>query len=540
MPISTSEMFEFLGQHPVWSIDRHEIASPSFGLLRRSLRQVILGLRDSDDLLALNILDALRPLLSEWLTAPVPFDRAILQAMADVFGEPTAVQSRWGRDIRLAYEAAIGAAESLTATESPLRQALRTLIQELSSETRAFKIYCHRRARSHFDSLFPISDQAPATTLNYIHSLPEYRESELFDVLIKVGPLRARGWGATPDALVTAPRFQKITQVVWTGSLDDPDFGYSPVSPPRESSESIGPALASANGENISLKWATHVTRVGEDPYLESNARDDIDDLRSLQDLYRHRDKRSASLVQIDEKHGILYPPHSQVLCFDPNQTIKEPIDYRIAGETLHERMFLIRPHLAEVDLGTVSAQHGSYSQIWRRRLTQEFRANAEGLIRQLRAAGLNLVHLQSAIEHWCESPSSVIHAPQQMRHFEILISVLALEEQGDGNNGQTLAPWWQRAWMEIRRSRGEAIQSGFIGKEIIDEQLLIILQGILPQIREKAAENTNFQVEIPTRSDVRGSVEFYPVVGIEHGFHVPDTELKVIHELKAADKWRD
>jgi hypothetical protein len=113
MPISTSAMFEFLDRPTVWNIERYEIASPSFALIRRSLRQIILGLRDSDDQLALDVLDALRPLLSEWLTAPVPFDSAIHHALVDIFGQPTVVQNRWGRDIRLAYETAIEAAETL-------------------------------------------------------------------------------------------------------------------------------------------------------------------------------------------------------------------------------------------------------------------------------------------------------------------------------------------------------------------------------------------------------------------------------------------
>ena len=70
--------------------------------------------------------------------------------------------------------------------------------------------------------------------------------------------------------------------------------------------------------------------------------------------------------------------------------------------------MFLIRPKLVDVDLGSVAAQHGSYSQTWKRRLRDEFSSGADDLIKRLRKAGLNLVHLRSAIEHWCEPPTSV------------------------------------------------------------------------------------------------------------------------------------
>lgn len=83
-------------------------------------------------------------------------------------------------------------------------------------------------------------------------------------------------------------------------------------------------------------------------------------------------------------------------------------------------------------------------------------------------------------------------------------------------------------AWLEIRRSRGEAIQSGFVEKEIIDEQLLIILHELLPQIREGTAKKAAFEVRIPSTSDVLGSFMLYPITGavlfcLAHASNAPD-----------------
>jgi hypothetical protein len=164
--------------------------------------------------------------------------------------------------------------------------------------------------------------------------------------------------------------------------------------------------------------------------------------------------------------------------------------------------------------------------------------ANAIVLTNRLREAGLDLVHLEAAIRHWCRPPTAVIHAPQQMRHFEILVRVLGL---GGGNNHyfNGAAAWWRSAWNEIRRSRGEAIQAGVHEQEIVDEQLLVILRSLLPQIREKASSNVGFHLQIPDGRDVQGAFLFFKVSGIEEGFLVPETELKKVCDLNTIEQWR-
>ena len=59
MPIPASQIFEFLGRHESWNIERHEIASAAFGSLRRSLRGIAVKFGNSDDQVALDILDEL-------------------------------------------------------------------------------------------------------------------------------------------------------------------------------------------------------------------------------------------------------------------------------------------------------------------------------------------------------------------------------------------------------------------------------------------------------------------------------------------------
>ena len=542
MPVAASQIFEFLERQKVGTVDRHEIASATFGTLRRSLRQIALKLCDSDDQEALPVSNRLRVLLCEWLTVPVPFDRSMLSAVEDLLGGAEAVHARWGSDTGALHDLALRAAEDLPSIENPVREKLRTVILKHRSQERIFKVYCHRQARQHFESLFAPTEDSPLSEGTFLHSLRDYCETGPFDVLIKVGPLRIRGWGSAPDALLTAPRFGTLFQIVWSGCSDDPDFGYDPVSPPTvaPTTDEAAPVAAMSTRRG-SVEWSTRVTRSGEDPGAIAGYADEADELRVFKGTHQPCDKRPATLVQVDEEYGILYSPHSKVLSFDTSPAAGEPISLRIPGETLVEGMFLITPLVDDVDLGGVRAEHGHYSQIWRARLEQEWRTDASDLIARLHAAGLTLVHLNAAIRHWCKPPGTVIHAPQQMKHFEILLRVLGVD--GDRNNspGQKRPSlFWQLAWNEVRRSRGEAIQTGVQEQEIVEEQQLVILRKLMPQIRDKALADTSFHLAIPAGNDMKGGFLFRKVCGIEEGFGAPETELKVVRELNLIDQWRD
>ena len=73
MPASATQIFEFLQNRPSFSNERHELSLAEFGLLRRSLRSIVVKLRDGGDQEGNEISERLRNHLSEWLTVPVRF-----------------------------------------------------------------------------------------------------------------------------------------------------------------------------------------------------------------------------------------------------------------------------------------------------------------------------------------------------------------------------------------------------------------------------------------------------------------------------------
>src|ERR1039458_10334936 len=265
MPVTASHIFDFLAKLPGVSTERIEIASPAFSMLRRGLRSVITRLREEYlGFEANETANSLRSGLLEWLTVPVPFDGTMLETVKTL-GDPAMVGNRWGNDVRVAYEMACQGAQAVQLEENPVRTRLREVIRDLRARGKTFRIYSHRRARPYFQSLFIESGVVPLSESDFLSSIRAYREAEPFDTIIKVGPLRSWGWGSAPDAIMSAPRFNNLVQVVWSGTADEPGFGYDPVISLveiKEPSKDCGSIPSGVLGHRI--RWhPTVVTRIG-------------------------------------------------------------------------------------------------------------------------------------------------------------------------------------------------------------------------------------------------------------------------------------
>jgi hypothetical protein len=348
-----------------------------------------------------------------------------------------------------------------------------------------------------------------------------------------VGPLRSRGWGSAPDAILSAPRFGTLIQVVWTGSADEDGFGYDPVTPQSE------PVRGATRRVSGSIEWTRRTVTVSEEATPLQTVFPEFDELATFDAFGRGPASRRATLVEIDDDHGILFPPNSQVPSFDPNAVGEPAIALRVPGETLSAGMFVMWALLGDADLGGLQATDGNFSRIWKQRLRDELRRDTAGLVQRLRAAGIELQHLASRARRWWRPPSTVIHAPQQRRHFEALITVLGIDHDSPPAAHTHRRPWWQYAWNEIAHSRGEAIQTGMQEHEIIYEELFAFLGTLQSDLISRAASATTFQIEIPEGRSLRGTVRFYAVRSIEEGFCVPDHALRTICDLDSVEQWR-
>ena len=81
MPTAASSIFDFLSRHENCSVQRYEIASASFGALRRAMASIIRHLRESQDHDANEISDQMRVLLFILANRPLKYGRVFSGAI---------------------------------------------------------------------------------------------------------------------------------------------------------------------------------------------------------------------------------------------------------------------------------------------------------------------------------------------------------------------------------------------------------------------------------------------------------------------------
>jgi hypothetical protein len=546
--VSASQIFQYLEQHRALSIMRHEVECRPFMALRRAMYGLIVGLRDEDSG-DTDLSDRLRQSLSEWLTVPTPF--AQLRApVLDELRDADLVGQRWGEEMRRCFEDAQHSLRALRINTSPLRSQLGEQIRNADAASIRWRIYCHRSAAEHFVSCSSeVGCEIDAD--RFIHSLRDYRRTAPFDLLIKVGPLRSRGWGTFPNGCVNAPRYQELVQIVWSGMSDEPGFGTDPIvalfSPAtgngRESDSPEENQLGDGAARGLSWK-RTVVSHTDGDTKQESpeiTVHPALDELATFSKMGSIHAPRRAVLLHFGSGFGVLYPPNADVLLLNPGVTTSDAlirIPLAEAGE-LRGR-FLIRADVGDVNLGAHLTEHGWYSNHWKAELKRQYQHHAEGLLRNLRGTGITLRNLRGCVEHWMHPASSVIHAPQQRKHFEMLIDVLEMESRAPRPNIRRRAvPWSQGAWQEIATSRGQAIQFGMQEQEIIGEEVDRIVFALLPEVLASAQTAEMFRVAIPVGHALEGSISFFLIYEIEAGFCVSESLLKTLMPVSGAEEWR-
>lgn len=537
MSMTTTELLKFFSNHQDFIIDRYEINLDIFRKLRHDIYSLLKVISEDTEQDTEDIIIRLRSVISEWLTAPVKFDERVQDTLHEI-GKPFSVGNRWGKDSQTHFEAALKTAKEITNSENPMRSKLKDLIIELHKSERKFYIFCHKRAREHFQSLFDSSDEYCLLDEYFIQSAADYRKTGLFDVLIKVGPFRSAGWGAVPDALFSAPHFDTIVQLIWSDCRDEVDFGYDPVTIlSRSTTQSFLPGSASSinlNFPELSINWKKEI-KFQQTDTIGIDDPDIFDEFMLFDKITKSSESSRAVLVQIDDNFGILYPPSFKVLGMHSDSN---NIEYGLPNEILQEGMYLILPVINDENSEGIKGEDGSYAQVWKDKLQEQKQKDIDYLANRLWDAHLYLVGLHSCIDQWCKPATTVIHAPRKEEHFKILIEVLGLNSDNNESKRETRIPWWQYAWNEIRRSRGEAIHTGFQAHQNDYEKYIAIIPSLDSEIRSNAGKDT-FELKISKSFDFYGVFRFYRVKDIEEGFRVPSGELKSICELDRIYQWR-
>jgi hypothetical protein len=536
MNIGTSlGVLEFLTHEQSFQRTRYEVHSGAFSRLRRSVRGIILALKESNDEWIDEQLLRLQRQLAQWLTTPGSFQGDAADELIDLLGEVERLCSRWGKEVLGLVDAAMSAASIMARSETALQAQTRHVISSLLNQGCDFRILCHRTGREHFHRCLPESGERLLLEGRFLHSARDYRQSPPFDVLVKVGPLRTEGWGASPSSILSAPRFRELQQIVWHPTADDPGFGVDPVlsaieEPPQDASPRLEVELPGA------IRWTTRPIPSGDSPEDEPpDEADGADDLGLLSTVGREDSlpTRKAVLLIVEGGRGVLYPPGASVLIFDPAATGERRFEERQAGDEVERGTFLVWPRIREDDSPDFSGAEARLLEVWRSRLSAELSRDPEGLARRLRAAGLNLAHPEAAARNWSRAPTTVIHAPKQKRHFNLLMKVLGIPKV------EGRAQIWHLAWQEVCRSRGEAIQAGMQEHARLIERCISVLRAREDLSAQVQPEVSEFVIELSNEGGLYGTVHFLRIEGVEDGYRAPDAELRQMHDLDEAVRWR-
>lgn len=539
--MNVTSCFDFLARHNDFLLDRREIVSKLFGDLRKQIRVILAAMYERGNDHEIEIAHELRNSLSERLTVPVPFDGVLIDTLR-LLGNRDTIERRWGDEVIRSLEAGISITESMQRNGNPMRRFIEGEIEKLLRENISIRIYAHPKSVEHFLSLCNALREE-----HFLYGNHEYAASEPFDVLLKVGPLRSVGWGKCPDALLTSPKFHTLTQFVWTGSSDEDSFGLDPVT-----GKSVINILTNKTSLNVTdecgtLNWSLKTTRSGdtlpdpEDSFKDEPDEDDFGFLTRIQSRYADVNReRSAALIKFVNTYGILIPSREEVLVYDPEKNDENDAIGLVQPMGKHlEGCFFVLPMIETADFGEVHVEKTNYSKTWKECLTKVIKGHSKDLSelsQLLRMNKVNLLNLDGRLPEWCNPPSTVIPAPRKWEHFDALIAVLGMHYNKHELLDDDFA---KKAWVEIRRSRGNAINEGREESRTQKELEFDLLKKMMQEIVTANNGRDEFTVPVPPDHDLQGSYRFFLVESVEQGLVVPDTVLREIHSVTEFDIWQ-
>ena len=533
-------VFEFISAVAVVDVRCIEVASPAFLSFRRCVRRLIELL--SEDAEDAQQADRLQLALLQWLSVPVPFSEYDLTPISDL-GARSAIRTRWGAEALDLFITASSAMAELLAAPNPLRESLNDELLNAAAEHDSILIYCHRTARAHFESLPGWADANELAKIGFIGSPRDYRSAEPCDALLKVGPLRSRGFSSVPASILNAPRFTHLVQIVWQGTPDEPGFGDDPVLRAVRSADhadvpTLQMTLASVDG--IIVKRNSEVFGDKAPRILANAPRGElVDDFAPERRVARAADGRRALLFHLGDGLACLQAPHADIICVGregAEAVVERPEPREIDARFTH----LVDPNLDNVDFGALRVAREEYAPKWKARLAEEYRRSPEQLTQTLLTRGIELDTLEWRLSDWIKPSTTVIHAPKSYRHFKILMDVLRMGVDDNGAWNNRKIDWAVAAWAEVTRTRGKAIQHGAERHEIIAEELVTLLRNDWSLLAEKVTLGQSVKLPLPPGRTLSGVVHLHAIIEIEEGYRCPDSELGEIFPLERLLQWRE
>lgn len=525
MIIPTTARLQFLESNP--TIQELFIGeSPLFSSIRQHMRILYSELYqpDSDSYVNESAL-LLRFEMLKWLTSPLIPDIGLFSRCG--LADTAQIRRLWGAHAAQTIEHLKDLITRYVEEGSVLNAEFVRLFIELTCEYGKdhVRIWCHTKERDLFrdllEGLVGLDDGV------FVSTLAEYRNIPKANALIRFGPLRTRGFGSAPEALITSPSYRRLVRFVWAGLADEEGFADDPVIPTYN-------YLASLRSVRTTISGSSGTVVVP--PTAEQ-----VDDLVFLdQKTFAGKALHRCVLVEFPAEYGVLLRPGSRLLVFSPQCTDIEAICYKQISEVEAGDYLLI--HDADADLGEVSvdASKAPLAALWKKALADSWRRHSNVCIEKMQQAGIGLQDLDRAVLKWTEMNGTVIRAPQRKKHFEVLLTkVLDPDLIPPMVVNGVIVPGWRRAWREVETSRVNAIQHGAVEHAIVNEQLTAELRRELPTIRSTLSLVDVYPHRLKPESGLTGCVLFKPVISISPEFTAPADVLEKQLKLPIAEQYR-
>lgn len=525
MLVPTTARLQFLEKNPPVQ-ELYIGESPLFSTIRHHMRMLYSALYQPEGDPSQNESALLlRFEVQKWLTSPLMPDIGLFLRCG--LADDGQLRRQWGVDVAQTVELLKDLIARYAEEDSVLNTEFVRLFVDLACEypEGRIRIWCHHKERDLFrDLLQGLTDLDDGV---FVSTLAEYRKSPPADALIRFGPLRTRGFGNVPEALITSPSYRRLVRLVWAGLADEEGFADDPVLPTHNYLASLCSARTTVTGNPGTVTVPPETEPADDLVFLDQKA-------PASKVLHR------CVLVEFSTEYGVLLRPGSRLLVFSPHCTDAEAIGYRYIGDVEAGDYLLI--HDADADLGEVSvdAAKAPLAVLWKKALADAWRRHPSVCTKKMKQAGIGLLDLPRAVQNWTAMNGTVIRAPMRKKHFEALLTKVLDPELIPPmvTDGRTV-PGWRQAWAEVESTRVTAIQNGAVGNAIVNEQLVAELYKEMPTIRDMISLDDVYRHRLQPESGLTGSVEFKPVISLSPDFAAPAEQLEKPLKLPVAEQYR-
>ncbi|RQA44847.1 hypothetical protein IPC491_08065 [Pseudomonas aeruginosa] len=463
--------------------------------------------------------------MQKWLTSPLMPDVGLFQRCG--LADDGRIRQQWGGQAAQTVEQLKDLIARYAEEGSVLNTEFVRLFVDLVGEYAEdrIRIWCHHKERDLYRDL--LEGLAELDDGVFVSTLAEYRKSSPADALIRFGPLRTRGFGSVPEALITSPSYRRLVRLVWAGLEDEDRFADDPVLPSHNYLVILPSVRNTITGNQGGVTVPPGTEPADDLVYLDQKA-------PTGKTLHR------SVLVEFPAEYGVLLRPGSRLLVLTPSRTDAEAIGYRHIGDVEVGDYLLI--HDADADLGEVSvdATKAPLAALWKKALADTWRRHPGVCAQKMQQAGISLLDLSRAVQKWTAMNGTVIRAPLRKKHFEALLTKVLDPELIPPVvvKGRTVAGW-RRAWAEVESTRVTAIQHGVVENAIVNEQLVAELRKDLPAIRDMISLDDVYRHQLPAVCGLTGSVAFKPVISLSPDFAAPAELLGKSLKLPIAEQFR-